>query len=358
VPKTGGRPLFIGGRYPETIAYALKSASSKEDMTSNHLFHLHSFFCQLLTSYIYQPSPTTVDHKDATLILLDLPSIRVLLLINPSSFNKVILLEAECPYHSHRKLIQPTWLIVSPYQRGANILTSDTAYIYNHIPDYLPASDAINATEGSSDIAFIGSNLEGSSQMLYSFRRHIINIFSRIAPDSFQFYGRGWNKYPITTGNKLLRILHQSKWGFASKGAVSLQLLHDRLYRSGLPPVTLKCYKGELESKSILSNVGLTLSIENTIAVQGYTTEKPLEPLIYGSYPIVVANKSCFLASYIDIYEANVFSVVSAFQSLSSKPGYQLRNLSHSIKNAINSDIRNNSIRTNLKILSEILSLR
>ena len=122
--------LAFSGRYFDTVLKAYNNACEGCFCESDHLYHLSMFFKDIVyeMELIRANSLNAVDVSSTILILFDLPSTSKLRKILKNNFKKIILSEAECPVYTHRKMIENTWTVISPYPSKYRSISTDTAF--------------------------------------------------------------------------------------------------------------------------------------------------------------------------------------------------------------------------------------
>lgn len=345
--------LALSGRYFDTISYAIARLNDHNICITDHLYPLYSFLNDLNEHYEFiETNLHSLDPKQTKLILFDLPSIHQLKSLLKYPFQEIILLEAECPLFSHRKLIDNNWTIISPYNLKYRSIKTDTAFIYKYIDSMPPTNVHSTFAEGS--ICIVNSNIKKPPPFTYYFRRHLINVMSVAAQENFYFYGKGWSSH------KSANFSYQKALKFNHTNKILLDLYSSTIslresLKTKLPEVDLYCYKGRLANKSDLNNIDFSLAIENILTINNYTTEKTLEPLTYNSYPLAVTQKESYLSRYLEILPLNVFDIMASYRRLMNQPSFSLRNTVSEIRSNINQDLMNEKIKTNLKSLLDLL---
>lgn len=342
--SSNGLHVVIDGMYPRAILDAFSNVDNP--LIRDHMYHLSRFFKDLKRIKFLFSHSVPIDSLEPIdiLILLDIPSKKRLLAFKHLKYSKLVILEAENPIllSQASKNLNPS-LLISPFNKSAHIHTS-TAYVYNEIPSLTPhvcKSSEVNTT-------LIARNLVGTSNLLYNFRRHVVNTFALLGPEIFSHYGYGWqaSDFQVITKTVVqkLRALSPSK---------AFQILHQSTKYN---KVNLDCYKGSLESKEILLGYSTILAIENTIDVPGYTTEKPLEPLIYGCLPIYVGTYSSnYLSDFIPIFNSSSLSLMAEFQKCRAETPRFLEEQAVEIRRALNCGFSSGELKTNLSSLFDYL---
>lgn len=275
------------------------------------------------------------------LVLFDCPSRKRLKDINRLSFGTSLILDIENPLISPgNQLHFHDCQAISPYRKNP-FRKTDTSYAYKQIPTVASTEEAPDVVNTS----IICSNLLGGSSFLYAFRRHVINVLSRFGPEKFLFYGKGWQSSLKKT------LLPQLKSYWRRPGAMVDTFNYAmRSY----PRVSLDCYQGAPPSKDVLLSASTSICIENTVIVPGYTTEKPLEPLIYGCLPIYVGTSDdSYLTRYLPVHNADVLSLVSTYKAMESMTQAEIRKSAIQIKQSINDSLLTGEIRTTLSAAYE-----
>lgn len=105
---------------------------------------------------------------------------------------------------------------------------------------------------------------------LYTERIQVIRWYEKNAPEYFELYGLGWDKFPPA----------YSAWDKLARG---LSILNSRLSRSAPFP----SYRGEVPDKaSVLRQARFSFCFENSRDIPNYITEKMLDSLVAGCVPI------------------------------------------------------------------------
>jgi hypothetical protein len=344
-----GRLILFDGLYSTTIYSAFLSAKTFSVNINDHLYHLQHFFLDLLANGYHEDTSHSFQVPDLN-VFFDFPASYPKRRLNLLTHENTIICEIENPlytlisrpFYSHFKIISP--YLHSPW------LKSHTSYVYAAIPtsqrNNLPAK-----FKTPSLTSIVCSNLAGPRPFLYDFRRHVINAFSLFGDDQFSFFGKGWINHrflpepPLKSfiGNTVLSTYRNYKRSISQ-------------YLLGYPKCDMSCFKGVLDSKEILHSFLSTLAIENTVNVPGYSTEKALEPLIYGCYPVYIGtNVENYLSSYLDILPVDVLSLLASVSSLQQKPSYVIRLHAEEIKTSINNDILSGKVKTTLGLLRDCL---
>jgi hypothetical protein len=121
------------------------------------------------------------------------------------------------------------------------------------------------------------------------------------------------------------------------------------------PSVNLGSYYGAPKTKHLLRYCKSNLAIENTMSPVGYTTEKPLESLVFGCVPIYISNnESNWLSPFIEILPTDSLSILRKSQMLSSQPLAHTRCLAEGIRQSIN-EYLNFTQSTTLWILYDLI---
>lgn len=118
-------------------------------------------------------------------------------------------------------------------------------------------------------VTLIAGNKSVASPIeLYSARREAISWFEKHAPESFTYYGVGWDHFYL-------------KGGFGTKVLRKLGLL------PFLPKHTSRCYGGKVESKlETLRQFDFSICFENAEKIPGYISEKIFDSFFAGCIPV------------------------------------------------------------------------
>ena len=211
------------------------------------------------------------------------------------------------------------------------------ALIFRSVPlnSCLPSK----ATSNVCDTVLISSNLPNKRDSTYALRRHLINILSEVDCLNFGFYGRGWRLADCTSNFRSF-----SKYSFSN-------ITHD----VKLTARSMEVYGGTLQDKTILTQCKSSISIENYISPSGYSTEKLLEPLIYGSIPLYIGPHD--FSGIRDILPSSLLrllnnkdaaDVVRSCLSVSEMSLSEAKDLAFLLRDVVNKYVESNSFPTAL----------
>ena len=117
-----------------------------------------------------------------------------------------------------------------------------------------------------------GNKVSRHKLELYSKRLEAINWFEQNAPDDFDFYGRGWDKF--ISSNRIIRK-------FCNTSNLFNNLITKMIFKPS------KLYKGEVTNKiDTLQNYKFCICYENARDIPGYITEKIFHSFFAGCIPI------------------------------------------------------------------------
>lgn len=103
---------------------------------------------------------------------------------------------------------------------------------------------------------------------LYTARRNAIDWFAQNAPNDFDYYGHGWDRY-LWTSNRYIK-------------KASYLWAHHLLGRAEKP-----CYRGAVESKyDVMQKYKFAICFENARDITGYVTEKIFDCFFAGCVPV------------------------------------------------------------------------
>ena len=217
---------------------------------------------------------------------------------------------------------------------SARSIKSVTSYVYKEIP--FVSNSLINHFQTS----IFCSNIISGDSSLYSFRRQLINISCKLFGSKFLHCGKNWTR--SSEYSSLRSYLKETKYA-----------LKRVIYRT--PNVSLSSYYGAPLSKNILSFCKTTYAVENSIDVYGYTTEKALEPLSYGCFPIYVGYPTNnWLSSFIPVYPPDSFEILANTFKVIAKDKASINQEVASIRDDINSYLSAPN-STSLKVLYSLL---
>jgi len=119
------------------------------------------------------------------------------------------------------------------------------------------------------DVVLISANKKSlDKRELYSKRLEVVRWFEKNAPDHFDLYGMGWDKY--ASPYRAVSIALSRMPGLAKKMAAERP-----------------SWKGAVSSKrDVLSRYKFTIAFENSKDIPGYVTEKIIDPMLAGSIPV------------------------------------------------------------------------
>lgn len=289
----GSRPdLIFAGLYDSAIQYASRLALSSTGKESHHLYHLSTFIGDLVDNGY------SICHEDAVItnpvvIFIDCPDIQTIKFIR-KRFNpiKTILILAEHPHYQPRHFLEcvnTSEVVIHSYDLPTtsfckSSLRSISSFVYKSVPCFIKSecnredkskTCSSKFTSGAYLGSIICSNIVCSSEKsLYKFRRHLISLNAAVLQHKFAHFGRNW----IGPNNVTPRIISSN----------ILRSTREKLYK--YPQTRLTSFKGTPKDKSVLLDCKTTYSVENFLEPTGYTTEKSLEPLVYGCLPIYVGH--------------------------------------------------------------------
>ncbi|WP_206749547.1 hypothetical protein [Synechococcus sp. UW105] len=344
--------LVFSGLYQSVIDIAFKAAKSNNILPGEHLYHLSSFFNDLLKLGFVE-SDNIPAGINPLLVLIDAPPRRHLeSLLDCFKPRKIIMLLAEHPEHQPSSLkdcIGISDLLIHPYVIPSHYsvnssIKSATYFVYKEIPDTTSASiPHDNNFQFDDSLAFdasiMCSHLLKGHPSLYAFRRHLINLSTRLFADKFAHYGRYWHEK-----RKLLSLPRTaSPIGLAR----SIRNFRDVLLYSS-PQCDLSRYLGSPASKAVLLNCKTSFCVENYLTPSGYTTEKALEPLSYGCMPIYVGGqRDNWISPFLEVISPDCLSLASRVISYSKYNTHELFDSVSMIRKSINdylADSRNTSL--------------
>ena len=191
---------------------------------------------------IYNEMPTSLPHKN------DIKKSFLLIfeseLVRPDNWNK----------ESHKHFAKVfTW---------NDDFIDNEKYIKYNFSQLLP--ECISKNSGEKFCTLIAGNKKSSHRLeLYSHREKAIKWFESNHPESFDYYGIGWDRYSF----KYLRPLNRLK----------------------IPKLfgTSMCYKGMVAVKNeTLSQYKFAICYENAKSIPGYITEKIFDCFLAGCIPV------------------------------------------------------------------------
>lgn len=347
--------LVFSGLYESTLAQGILLSANIAQAQTHHLYHLARFFFDL-QSYGYLVVDDHLDAKSCKTIaiFLDVPcddlASKELIALSDES----ILLLAEHPYYqpkSWKDFASCVDTVIHSYQLPASLscnraLNSITSFAYRDLPDCtgIHEEEVIYSANpsifnGSSYLASIFcSDFVSPSSSLYAFRRHLINASVMALGSNFLHCGKGWLEPRTLKG-----FIRGLKKQYVAR-------------RNRFPAISLDSYHGSPPTKSLLSICHSTYSIENFLEPRGYTTEKPLEALSFGSIPVYVGcNDGNWLSRFIPIYSASTFQVLSSVSSYANQSLHESRQHAIKLRAEINSFL-NSTERTSLALLFSLLN--
>jgi hypothetical protein len=337
--------LVFAGLYDCVLTKALKSAVEACLDPGDHLFHLALFLKEVL-DLGYNTANLVDIAESPVVIFLDCPDRRTLkrvsTLINP---RKIILMLAEHPAYQPRhmaEVMRLSTLIIHSYLVPAINLPSQsnlssTSFVYKSVPR-LDSSDWPLSTS-SYDASIFCSDLVKRSPSMYAFRRHLINSACSVFGDRFAHFGRNWERASISLHTPInsLRNLG-AKW--------TKELIYD------YPRVDMSSFCGAPSQKTPLFSCNTTFAIENYMAPERYTTEKPLECLSYGCLPLYSGpSNSNWLANFFPVRDPNAIDLLSDAISFSEVGRGHTEKLAERSREDINSYLSTDDGRTSLQYL-------
>ena len=315
----GCQICFVGKHLFSQIASIANPSSVNP---SDHLYPLVSFFSSLQShgwhlDYAYLSESCfsvngSLEPKRRLLVLFDAPlrashSVRSLLQL----YERSLLVLCEHPNYQHRDLAYLATRvdhIISRYHLS-DVSTPVTYTHIDHLFNALPILSAPQTTQQqSAHIVLVNSNLYSFRSSNYPLRRGLINALTMIMPESFQWYGRGWQRKDTPSA-----ILDLS---YHKRNAI-LTLLRYPAIKS------YSCYGGELGAKTELIGSKSIVAIENYSYPSGYHTEKLFEPLTLGLVPLYLGSSMSPLIEELRIEPATSLSEILAL-------AYSYQNISHS----------------------------
>ena len=338
------KTVILCGRYfPLYIdAYNFCMQNGYPDHYS-HFFHFQEFILELLSEG-WKITPvvkklTSDWHCDA-LVCLDIPehfSASKKPIESQTVIDQRILVCIENPLlltRAYRVFDSFFGTVVSPCasQRtlGMSFIQSETSYFYRRFP----AIKTVPTGGERKLCTLMASNLAGDRRLYtYSLRRSCIQVFSRILGNNFSWFGRGWNQ---TRGWRISGLSSRFK---------------------DLDDLSWARYQGSPKTKAVLSGHKLSLAIENTTSMPGYTSEKALDIINLGCLPIYVGTKvDNYLSRFIEVCDPDVMSIVSRVSRDSALTEDESRQRVSELRNSITNYFASKSSGTSLGFLKERLT--
>jgi len=340
--------VTFSGLYPDVYLKALQLAFLPTIPITNHLYQLASFFRDLTCSgFEYTSDCHSLNTKKKLLVFLDAPNAKTLQTLRYSTYDTsaIILFERPTSQPStlytmldNARYILSSYTLPGTYAHHPYHYRCASAFLYKEIPLFSSASETFTY-QPAFNLSLINSNLYGNNSNTYRLRRELINTCTALQPQTFLFYGRGWQFNPISNPiNSLLFFKNEFR---------------SRLYN--FPPIDLSSYRGSCTDKTVLLNCLTNFSIENFLDFDGYHTEKAYEPLIYGCYPIYLANRSFnIFADNLLPNEADPVLLLSRALKVCSSGPQAVRNMALRARSCINEYISFNT-NTALQQLMRII---
>lgn len=343
IETPSGKLIGFDGRFRLNLKLAFQKSPCPDP--AEHLYPLCCFFRDIANLGVTFTFDVPIDDAKPLdlLVLFDCPARKRLPVLAKLSYARLLILDIENPLISPGNMAHfDDSCAISPYRLNA-YKKVDTAYAYKQIPR-VPSPREVNDIVNTSIIC---SNLLGDSSYLYAFRRHIINTFSALGPERFKFYGKGWQASLKRSLPQEVRKLYRNPGSLIKTLGYAL---------ISYPSVNLKCYLGSPPSKDVLLSISTSLCIENTVNVPGYTTEKALEPLIYGCLPIYVGPQSdSYLSGYLPVHRPDASRLLSEFRAVESLTSEEIADSAEKLRLSLNDGLHRGDIKTTFSAAYELI---
>lgn len=328
--------LVFSGLYELTLTQAIYLAGNLIEARYHHLYHLARFFADLQDyGYLILKDDQSAKPSKTIAIFFDVPNDELVSKQLISASDESILVFAEHPYYqpAHWKhFASSVGTLIHSYDLPVSVncnrsLRSLTSFAYRDLPDCTKTNeDSIDIKKSPSNngvgysASIFSSNLVSPVSSLYGFRRHLINASAMIFRSKFLHCGKGWVEPRTPRG--FIRGL--------KKKYIAL--------KNRLPAVSLDSYHGSPPTKLLLNSCRCTYAVENFLEPRGYTTEKPLEALSFGTIPVYVGcDDANWLSQFIPVCSPSTFQVLSSVSVYASKDLCDTRHLANDLRSDINS---------------------